>query len=60
MEDQNQVYTLMVIPHSDSPTVSYQFPLKLVKLVGFFAVVLACLCLVFTYQYQQARMAAKN
>lgn len=58
--EEEQLYTLMVIPHANSPTLSCQFPLKLVKAAGLFLSVLACFGLVFAFNYQQAQIAAQE
>lgn len=58
--EEEQLYTLMVIPHANSPTLSLQFPLKWVKAAGLILSVIACFGLVFAFNYQQARIAAEE
>lgn len=52
------MYTLMVIPHANSPTLSWQFPLKWIRMVGLSLSILACFSLVLAFNYQQAKIAA--
>ncbi len=58
--EEEQMYTLMVIPHANSPTLSWQFPLKWVKIVGLSLSILACFSLVLAFNYQQAKIAAQE
>ncbi len=57
---EDQFYTLMVIPHADSPTISCRIPLKWIRVVGLSLSILACFCFCFTFNYQRARMAAQE
>lgn len=54
------VYTLMVVPDANSPTCSWQLPLRWVRLAGFTLTVLACFILLLAFDYQQARVATKQ
>jgi len=56
--DEEQVYTFMVIPHANSPTLSWRIPLKWIRSLGLILSILACFGFVFAYSYQQARLAA--
>lgn len=58
--DEEQMYTLMVIPHANSPTLSWQFPLKWIRVVGLSLSILACFSLVLAFNYQQAKSAANE
>lgn len=60
MEKEEPMYTLMVIPHANSPTLSWQFPLRWIRIIGLALSILACFCLVLSFNYQQARIAAKE
>lgn len=60
MHPNKKSYTVMVIPHSESPTFSWQFPMKWVKMLGITSVFFATLCLVLTHGYQQMRSEAKE
>ncbi|NLY54493.1 MAG: M23 family metallopeptidase [Firmicutes bacterium] len=60
MSKQEAVYTLMVISHTNSPTISWQLPLRRVKFIGFSLAALACICLILTFNYCQARRAARE
>ncbi len=56
----HKTYTVMFIPHSESPTFSWQFPLKWVKLLGISSVFLASFCLILTYGFQQMHSEAEE
>jgi murein DD-endopeptidase MepM/ murein hydrolase activator NlpD len=53
-----KVYTLMVIPHSESPTFSLQFQLKWVRWAGLLTVLICCSLLLLTYNFMRSTEAA--
>ena len=60
MKKEEPMYTLMLISHAKSPALSWQFSLKWVRMLGLALTVLVCLSLVFSFNYQQAKIAAKE
>ena len=58
--DKEQVYTFMVIPHTDSPTLSWRMPIRWIRIIGLSLSILACFGFVFAFNYQQARLAAEE
>lgn len=60
MGKKEPVYTLMVVPHANNPTLSWQFPLRWVRIIGLALATLACFSLILSFNYQQAKIAAKE
>lgn len=59
-KQKNTSYTIMIVPHSESPTYSLQFPLKWLRWLGISAVLLASISLMLTYNYQHMRAETRD